>query len=224
MDLGRATRTARLPSTFLARRIADGIRRAHRTSSSRRRSAGAVRPGAGPGLQPPLEDEAGHWRPPNPFGGEDRQVAHEPGIGDATARAGRPDGPGSVRSLRCRRRRRPADRAAGQLLAALRRRGCRPATSPPTTSRVFADRMQELLGADRLDPPFVGIMSNGTSGDVNNIDFREPLRPRPSERGCARWPTASPGSVKVVRRHRASATGCRCRRARGIETWRAPAR
>jgi hypothetical protein len=34
----------------------------------------------------------------------------------------------------------------------------------------FADRMQQLLGADRLDPPFVGIMSNGTSGDVNNIN------------------------------------------------------
>ena len=39
---------------------------------------------------------------------------------------------------------------------------------------VFADRIQELLGADRLEPPFVGIMSNGTSGDINNINFREP--------------------------------------------------
>lgn len=38
---------------------------------------------------------------------------------------------------------------------------------------VFADRIQELLDADRQDPPFVGIMSNGTSGDVNNINFRE---------------------------------------------------
>ena len=36
---------------------------------------------------------------------------------------------------------------------------------------VFADRIQELLGADRLDPPFVGILSNGTSGDINNINF-----------------------------------------------------
>lgn len=36
---------------------------------------------------------------------------------------------------------------------------------------VFADRIQELLGADRQDPPFVGMLSNGTSGDVNNIDF-----------------------------------------------------
>jgi len=42
---------------------------------------------------------------------------------------------------------------------------------------VFADRIQELLGADRLDPPFVGMLSNGTSGDINNINFRNP-RPK----------------------------------------------
>ena len=35
---------------------------------------------------------------------------------------------------------------------------------------VFADRIQELLGADRQYPAFVGIMSNGTSGNVNNAN------------------------------------------------------
>jgi hypothetical protein len=36
---------------------------------------------------------------------------------------------------------------------------------------MFADRVGELLGADRRqDPPFVGIMANGTSGDVNNLE------------------------------------------------------
>jgi len=39
---------------------------------------------------------------------------------------------------------------------------------------LFADRIQQLLAADRLDPPFVGFMSNGTSGDINNINFRNP--------------------------------------------------
>lgn len=39
---------------------------------------------------------------------------------------------------------------------------------------LFGDRMQELLNADRQDPPFVGIMSNGTSGDVNNINWPGP--------------------------------------------------
>jgi len=36
---------------------------------------------------------------------------------------------------------------------------------------MFNDRIQQLLGADRQDPPFISILSNGTSGDVNNIDF-----------------------------------------------------
>jgi len=36
---------------------------------------------------------------------------------------------------------------------------------------VFADRIGELLGAERRqDPPFVGLMANGTSGDVNNLE------------------------------------------------------
>jgi hypothetical protein len=39
---------------------------------------------------------------------------------------------------------------------------------------IFADRIQQLIGANRLDPPFVAMMSNGTSGDINNIDFRGP--------------------------------------------------
>ncbi len=43
----------------------------------------------------------------------------------------------------------------------------------------FADRVQQLLGADRLDPPFVGIMSNGTSGNINNVNFREKPESRP---------------------------------------------
>ena len=39
---------------------------------------------------------------------------------------------------------------------------------------LFADRIQGLLNADRQDIPFVGILSNGTEGDINNIDFRGP--------------------------------------------------
>jgi hypothetical protein len=35
----------------------------------------------------------------------------------------------------------------------------------------FAEQMQELLKANRQDPPFVAMMSNGSSGDINNIDF-----------------------------------------------------
>ncbi len=39
---------------------------------------------------------------------------------------------------------------------------------------MFCDRMQSLLGADRQEPPFVAMMSNGTSGNINNIDFTKP--------------------------------------------------
>lgn len=37
----------------------------------------------------------------------------------------------------------------------------------------FAEFIEEKLGAKDQVPPFVGILSNGTSGDINNIDFRQ---------------------------------------------------
>ena len=45
---------------------------------------------------------------------------------------------------------------------------------------VFCERMKELLNAEKQEPPFVALMSNGTSGDINNNDFhksREPQKP-----------------------------------------------
>ena len=35
----------------------------------------------------------------------------------------------------------------------------------------FADRIQELLGADRSAVPFVGLLANGPCGDVNHLDL-----------------------------------------------------
>ncbi len=43
---------------------------------------------------------------------------------------------------------------------------------------VFCDRIAQLLRAERQDPPFVGLLSNGTSGDINNINFRQPAARR----------------------------------------------
>ena len=43
---------------------------------------------------------------------------------------------------------------------------------------VFCDRVQELLAADRLDPPFVPAMSNGTSANINNNDYSKPRERR----------------------------------------------
>jgi hypothetical protein len=42
---------------------------------------------------------------------------------------------------------------------------------------VFCEHLKRLLAAERLDPPFVALLANGTSGDINNINFRQP-RPR----------------------------------------------
>jgi len=38
---------------------------------------------------------------------------------------------------------------------------------------MFADRIGQMVGADHETPNFVGIMTNGTSGDINNINFGE---------------------------------------------------
>ena len=38
---------------------------------------------------------------------------------------------------------------------------------------IFSQRIGKLLGAQDQERPFVGMLSNGTSGDINNINFRE---------------------------------------------------
>ena len=43
----------------------------------------------------------------------------------------------------------------------------------------FAGALPQKLGADHLDPPFVAMMSNGASGNINNIDFRNRRNPLP---------------------------------------------
>jgi hypothetical protein len=47
----------------------------------------------------------------------------------------------------------------------------------------FAGSIQQLLGIKKGDPAFVGILSNGTSGNINNINYGEaaPTKQRPYE-------------------------------------------
>jgi neutral ceramidase len=42
---------------------------------------------------------------------------------------------------------------------------------------MYCDKLGRLLEADRQTPAFVALMSNGTSGDINNINFRK-VRPK----------------------------------------------
>jgi hypothetical protein len=114
---------------------------------------------------------------PNPLGGED-QVVMNPGVENPNLLepAGAPDTEVSFISVQS---------ADGRPLALLANYSLHYVGGVPVGHisadyfAIFADRIQELLKADRQDPPFIGIMSNGTSGDANNINFRGPVEKNP---------------------------------------------
>jgi hypothetical protein len=113
----------------------------------------------------------------NPFGGKD-QVLMNPGVGnpDLAEPAGPTDPEVSFLSVQS---------TQGRPIAVLGNYSLHYVGGVPQGHisadyfAIFADRIQELLHADRQDPGFVGIMSNGTSGDVNNINFRGPAENHP---------------------------------------------
>jgi hypothetical protein len=164
---------------FLARRIADAARRALNNLEPARIAWGSV--------QAPehLVNRRYFMKPgvpiPNPFGGEDR-VLMNPGVGnpDVDRPAGPVDPELAFLSVRAR------DGRPLALLAAysLHYVGGVPAGHVSADYfGVFAERVGELLGASRHDRPFVGILANGTSGDVNNIDvLGKPERLPPYEK------------------------------------------
>src|SRR5690606_28863920 len=45
----------------------------------------------------------------------------------------------------------------------------------------FVEYLTEHLGAEKLSPPFVGIMSNGTSGDITSGNRKPGAKPDPPE-------------------------------------------
>ncbi|MBA2353957.1 MAG: neutral/alkaline non-lysosomal ceramidase N-terminal domain-containing protein [Acidobacteria bacterium] len=155
---------------FLATRIADGIR------------------GAVANLQPAqvtwgrseLADEVFNRRwfmkpgphLANPFGGTD-QVQMNPGVGSPNLVE--PAGPTDpeIAFLAVRR----AD-GVGTPLAVLANYSLHYVGGVPEGHvsadyyGVFARTMARLLGEDRADSRFVAMLSNGTSGDINNVDVR----------------------------------------------------
>ncbi|MBN1419368.1 MAG: VCBS repeat-containing protein [Planctomycetes bacterium] len=142
--------------------------------------------------------------PPDPFGGTTDRVRMNPPVGspDLIEPAGPIDPAVSVLSVRS---------AEGRPIALLGNYSLHyigdvgPGHISADYFGAFADRIQQLLGADRLDPPFVGMLSNGTSGDINNIDFlhRRPALPRY-------------GRIRLV----ANAVAEAANRALGKATWR----
>jgi hypothetical protein len=45
---------------------------------------------------------------------------------------------------------------------------------------MYCEQLKRLLGAEEQDPPFVGLMANGTSGDINNVNVREGREAKPT--------------------------------------------
>ncbi|MFA6242775.1 MAG: hypothetical protein WC655_17685 [Candidatus Hydrogenedentales bacterium] len=154
---------------FLEVRIADGIR-----CAANNLAPAEIAWGAG---SVPDEVFCRRWlmKPgtvgPDPFGGTTDTVKMNPGVGnpDLVEPAGPTDPGVSIIALRTLDGR-PIALLANYSLHYVGGTGGGHVSADYFAC--FADRIQALLGADRLDPPFVGIMSNGTSGNINNIDFR----------------------------------------------------
>jgi len=45
---------------------------------------------------------------------------------------------------------------------------------------IYCERLKQLMSSPTADPPFVGLMANGTSGDINNIPFGKSRASRPT--------------------------------------------
>jgi hypothetical protein len=152
---------------FLASRIADGVRRAVNNLEPARIGWGRAEEST------QVFNRRYYMKPgtptPNPFGGVD-QVVMNPGRANPNIlkAAGPIDPEIAFLSLQS------SDGRPLALLANYSLHYVGPSAGSVISADyfgVFGDRIQQLLGADRLDPPFVGIMSNGTSADINNINW-----------------------------------------------------
>jgi neutral ceramidase len=109
----------------------------------------------------------------NPFSGtKDDQAQMNPGYQNPNAirRTGEVDDDVSIVSVQT---------AAGEPIALLGNYSTHYAGAPPISADyfgVFCRRIAQLIRAEKVQPPFVGIMSNGTSGDANCCDFANPPR------------------------------------------------
>jgi hypothetical protein len=152
---------------FLTRRIADGVRRAVNNLEP-------ARIGWGSGQVPQhvfnrrwlLKD---NQTAPNPFGGRDKAVMNPGGYRDRLLKPAGPVNPEvyfiSVESTSGR----PIALLANYWLHYVGGVGAGHISADYFGA--FADRIQELLAADRQDPPFVGILANGPCADVNNNNY-----------------------------------------------------
>ena len=167
-DWDNATASPTTYQSFLATRIADGISRAISNLEP-------ARAGWGSGNLPEQVFNRRWFMKPgphlnNPFGGVDKvQMNPQVGSPDLLKPAGPTDpeiGFLSVQSI------------SGRPIALLGNYSLHYVGGVPNGHvsadyfAVFAGRMKQLLEQDSHAPPFVPMLSNGTSGNINNIDFR----------------------------------------------------
>ena len=156
---------------FVARRIADGVQRAINNLAP-------ARVGWATGSEPRHVFNR-RWflkpgtMPVNPFGSTNDLVKMNPGR--ASKDLDRPSGPTDPEIVLL-----SVQTADGQPLAVMANYSLHYVGGVPGGHisadyfALFCDRLQQLLGADRRRPPFVAMLANGTSGNINNIDFSQP--------------------------------------------------
>jgi hypothetical protein len=159
---------------FVARRIADGVARALNNLRPAQIAFGTA--------EAPEHAFNRRWHmrpgtvPPNPFGGTDLVKMNPPaGSPNLVEPAGPTDPTVSFLAVR-ETDGRPISVFAAYSLHYVGGEG--PGHVSADYYGVFSEHLKQLLTNDQKNggdkPPFVAIMANGTSGDINNINFRNP--------------------------------------------------
>lgn len=160
---------------FVARRIADGVRRAVNLLRPAEIAFGTVDVPEHVHIRRWFLKEGG--MPPNPFGKIDK-VKMNPGAGNPNLvePAGEPDPTVSFIALR---------EVGGRMISVYSAYslhyvgGVGSAHISADYYGYFCDALKRLQTGSGDDPPFVAMMANGTSGDANNINFRSPQPRKP---------------------------------------------
>lgn len=114
--------------------------------------------------------------PPNPFGGTDLVKMNPPaGSPNLVEPAGPVDPTVSFLAVRVPQGRQLALYAVYSLHYV---GGVGPGHISADYFGMFCEHLRRLVEPEPQDPPFVALLANGTSGDINNINFRNP---RPSQ-------------------------------------------
>jgi hypothetical protein len=161
---------------FVARRIADGVQRALHLLRPAEIAFGTA--------EAPEHVFNRRWLmkpgtvPATPFGGTKDKVKTNPGSGDANLvePAGPTDPTVSFIALR---------EPAGRLISVFSAYSLHYVGGVGTGHisadyyGMYCEALKKLQHGGETDPPFVAMMANGTSGDINNINFRTPRPGKP---------------------------------------------